>query len=117
MSVSVKGTYEPAGNLGGYLRSTDRDYRVTANDVVVSSAVCKSFGLQGGEGIVGTAAGPSGKRNSKPPRLEDVESINGQTPGEYFERKRFQDLVPVDPQKRCASRPRTDRPPCGCSIS
>ncbi len=38
MSVSVKGTYEPAGNLGGYLRSMDRDYRVTANDVVVSSA-------------------------------------------------------------------------------
>ncbi len=97
MEDSVTGVFESKEQTGGYLRIPEGGYRVRPGDVVVPAELCRTWGLRGGETIVGGVKEESGKTRGRPPKLAEVVSINGRPPEDYLETKPFEDLTAIDP--------------------
>ena len=98
--VLVKGLLELDGNARGHLRLPKSGYRADPNDVVVTREVFSKFGLRGGEMITGTTrpAKRRGKGRSAP-ELHEIETIGGQSPEDYLDTPKFEDLTPIEPRE------------------
>jgi len=78
----------------GYLRTAG--YRRSANDIQLTPAQVRQYGLRPGDEVHGTLA-PGAKGAAA---LAGVESVNGLPPGQARARPRFDDLTPVYPSQR-----------------
>lgn len=81
------GVLDIDGNGKGYLRSAN--CLPTPNDVQVSAALIRRYGLRKGDTVEGVRGGPRA--------LAEVERINGRTPQELRGRPHFRDLTPLHP--------------------
>ncbi|WP_330302632.1 MULTISPECIES: transcription termination factor Rho [unclassified Streptomyces] len=84
------GVLDIDGNGKGYLRS--ESCLPTPNDVQVSAALIRRYGLRKGDTVEGVRGGPRA--------LAEVERINGRTPQELRGRPHFRDLTPLHPRDR-----------------
>ena len=75
----------------------DLNYRVRRDDVVVPDKVCRSFGLRGGETVVGSVRTSGTANRSNSPTLAEIERINDNEANEYLDVKPFDGLLPIDP--------------------
>src|SRR5579871_3123607 len=78
----------------GFLRTDG--YRRSRNDIPLSAAQVRRFGLRTGDQIEGTAAGNS--RNGT--TLTSVRTVNGLLASQAENRPRFDDLTPIYPRER-----------------
>jgi len=83
-------------NKGQYaLRTAERSYRRGPVETMVHPNLVNRLGLVEGA----TVTGQTEKKNGKP-RLTSVESVGGLEPEAFRRRKRFADLVAIDPHER-----------------
>ncbi len=82
----------------GFLRSPNYNYLPSAEDIYVSPAQIRRFGLKKGDTLYGTIRAP--KEKEKYFALLKVESINGKTPEVLKERVLFENLTPLYPNER-----------------
>ncbi len=95
---TVQGTLELTPDRSGRLRTAKSGYRAQPNDPIVSANVCKALNFRGGELV--TAAPSSGsKRGVRVEQRDDVQEVNGLTPGEYLDLTPFEDLIAIDPRR------------------
>ncbi len=82
----------------GFLRSPKFNYVPGPDDIYVSPAHIKRFGLRTGDSIRGTIRKP--KEGEKYFALQRVESINFQTPAHVTTKTMFENLTPLFPNKK-----------------
>jgi transcription termination factor Rho len=82
----------------GFLRSPDYDYQPSPDDIYVSPSQIRRFNLQQGHIVAGQIRPP--KESEKYFALLRVEAINFQEPDSRKDKKAFEDLTPMFPQKR-----------------
>jgi len=82
----------------GFLRSPNYNYLPSAEDIYVSPAQIRRFGLKKGDTLYGTIRAP--KEKEKYFAMLKVETINGKTPEILKERVLFENLTPLYPNKR-----------------
>ena len=80
----------------GFLRGDN--YLSTSKDVYVSSVQIRRFHLDTGDRIKGVMRNP--KEGERFPALIYVGEVNGEHPENAMKRKRFDDLIPIYPNKR-----------------
>ncbi len=88
------GLLELHPNGYGFLRSSDRNYSRERSDPFVPGTMIEKFNLRAGVMIRGQVQ-PARKQQG--PRLREVTDIDGYTPEEYQEVKRFDELTPINP--------------------
>ncbi len=93
-----EGTLEVLPDGFGFLRSPNYNYLPSAEDIYVSPAQIRRFGLKKGDELYGELRSP--KEKEKYFALQKVEKINGIAPGEMKERIAFDNLTPLHPNKR-----------------
>jgi transcription termination factor Rho len=93
-----EGTLEIKNDGVGFLRSVHYGFMPGPDDVYVSASLVRQMNLKPGDCIVGIV---------RPPQPDDryfgmvrIEAINGRFPSDLEERKDFEDLLPVYPDKR-----------------
>jgi len=77
----------------GFLRSPNYNYLSSAEDIYVSPAQIRRFGLRKGDTLYGTIRSP--KEKEKYFALLKVERINGKTPEQLKDRILFENLTPL----------------------
>lgn len=82
----------------GFLRSPKFNYVPGPDDIYVSPAHIKRFGLRTGDGIRGTIRKP--KEGEKYFALQRIESINFQPPSHVTTKTLFENLTPLFPNKK-----------------
>ena len=82
-------------NGTGCLRSVERSLRSSPSDVIVPAQLIRQFRLAEGAVIVGPFSMARGRKE-----LSAVDSVCGLKPQEFQNRKPFNDLVAVNPDKR-----------------
>jgi transcription termination factor Rho len=82
----------------GFLRSPKFNYVPGPDDIYVSPAHIKRFGLRTGDSIRGTIRKP--KEGEKYFALQRIESINFQTPAHVTTKTVFENLTPLFPNKK-----------------
>ena len=80
----------------GFLRPIN--YGPSAEDIYISSAQIRRFGLRNGDKVAGKARPP--KESERYYGLMHVESVNGKDPEEAKERPHFPALTPLYPEKQ-----------------
>jgi transcription termination factor Rho len=93
-----EGTLEVLPDGFGFLRSPNYNYLPSAEDLYVSPAQIRRFGLKKGDELYGELRSP--KEKEKYFALQKVEKINGIVPSEMKERISFDNLTPLHPNKR-----------------
>jgi transcription termination factor Rho len=93
-----EGTLEVLPDGFGFLRSPNYNYLPSAEDIYVSPAQIRRFGLKKGDELYGELRSP--KEKEKYFALQKVEKINGIAPQEMKERIAFDNLTPLHPNKR-----------------
>ena len=96
--ISNEGVLEMMPDGYGFLRSPDYNYLASPDDVYVSAAQVKLFGLRNGDTVRGTMRAP--RDNEKYYALVKVEHVNGKTVEEVRDRVAFEYLTPLFPQER-----------------
>ncbi len=96
--VSSEGVLEIMPDGYGFIRSSDYNYLSSPDDVYVSQAQIKLFGLKTGDTIRGTIRPP--KENEKYFPLVKIERINGRNPEEVRDRIPFDYLTPLFPHEK-----------------
>jgi len=94
----AEGVLEVLPDGFGFLRSPNYNYLPSAEDIYVSPAQIRRFGLKKGDILYGTIRAP--KEKEKYFALLKVESINEKTPEILKERVLFENLTPLYPDKR-----------------
>ena len=82
----------------GFLRSSDYNYLTSPDDIYVTQAQIKNYGLKTGDVIEGTIRPPHEGEKYFP--LCDVQLINGRTPEFVRDRVPFEHLVPLFPDEK-----------------
>jgi len=82
----------------GFLRSSDFNYLSSPDDIYVSQAQVKLFGLKTGDVVEGAIRPP--KESEKYFPLVKVDKINGRTPEEVRDRVPFDHLTPLFPDEK-----------------
>lgn len=82
----------------GFLRSSDYNYLTSPDDIYVTQAQIKNFGLKTGDVIEGTIRPP--REGEKYFPLCEVQLINGRTPEFVRDRVPFEHLVPLFPDEK-----------------
>jgi transcription termination factor Rho len=93
-----EGTLEILPDGFGFLRSSRTHYLSCSDDIYVSPSQIRRFGLETGVIVAGQIRPP--KENERYFALLRVEAINHQEPSTRRERKTFDALTPLHPQKR-----------------
>jgi|JI9StandDraft_1071089.scaffolds.fasta_scaffold13963_3 transcription termination factor Rho len=93
-----EGTLEILPDGFGFLRSPYYNYLPSAEDIYISPAQIRRFGLKKGDEVYGEIRSP--KEKEKYFALLKVEQINQLSPGELKERISFDNLTPLHPNKR-----------------
>lgn len=93
-----EGTLEIKNDGVGFLRSVNYGFLPGPDDIYVSASLVRQMNLKSGDCIVGIV---------RPPQPDDryfgmvrIEAINGRFPSDLEERKDFEELLPVYPDKR-----------------
>ena len=82
----------------GFLRSSDYNYLSSPDDIYVSPAQIKQFGLKTGDVVDCTVRPPY--ENEKYFALSTVKAINGRNPSEVRDRVAFEHLTPLFPEEK-----------------
>ncbi len=96
--VEGEGVLEMMSDGYGFLRSADYNYLTSPDDVYVSPAQIKSYGLKTGDSVKGPVRPP--KEGEKYFALLKVASINGLTHEEIRDRIPFDYLTPLFPSEK-----------------
>lgn len=96
--IITEGVLEMMPDGYGFLRSSDYNYLNSPDDVYVSQAQVKLFGLRTGDTVIGQVRPP--KEGEKYFPLVKVESINGREPNWIRDRVAFEHLTPLFPQAK-----------------
>lgn len=94
----AEGVLEVLPDGFGFLRSPNYNYLPSAEDIYVSPAQIRRFGLKKGDTLYGSIRAP--KEKEKYFALLKVDSINEKTPEILKERVLFENLTPLYPDKR-----------------
>ncbi len=90
------GLLELHPNGYGFLRSPGNNYSRERTDPFVPGTMIEKFGLRPGVMITGSVQ-PA--RRQQGPRLREIKDVDGKTPEEYMEVKRFDELTPINPEQ------------------
>lgn len=96
--VVSEGVLELMPDGYGFIRSSDYNYLSSPDDIYVSQAQIKLFGLKTGDAIRGSIRPP--KENEKYFPLVKVEKINGKNPEQVRDRVPFDYLTPLFPNEK-----------------
>ncbi len=96
--IITEGVLEMMPDGYGFLRSSDYNYLNSPDDVYVSQAQVKLFGLRTGDTVIGQVRPP--KEGEKYFPLVKVDSINGREPNWIRDRVAFEHLTPLFPQAK-----------------
>ena len=80
----------------GFLRADN--YRIGSQDVYVSQAQLRKYGLRDGDMVVGNVREP--RQSERHFGLTKVQTVNGIAPEDAIRRPKFEKLVPVFPDRR-----------------
>lgn len=94
----TKGTLEILPDGFGFLRSPDYNYLSSAEDIYVSPAQIRHYGLRKGDEVQGPLRVPKDK--DKYFALLRVDTINDKKPAEMANRKAFVNFTPIFPTSR-----------------
>jgi len=94
----AEGTLEILPDGFGFLRSPQYSYQSSAEDIYVSPAQIRHYGLKKGDEVSGPIRQP--KEKDKYFALLKVDSINDKSPKEIGNRKSFVNFTPVHPTER-----------------
>ncbi len=97
-TLIADGTLELVSEGHGYLRQADHSYLAGPDDVYVSSAQVKRFGIKTGDVVRGTVR--PAKPWEKYLSLLQVDSVNGEDPALLSQRVAFDALRPLYPDQR-----------------
>ncbi len=96
--IDGEGTLEMMQDGYGFLRAPDYNYATSPDDIYVSPAQVKLFGLRTGDTVSGTVRPP--KEGEKYFALLKVNKINGLDPKDVRDRVPFDYLTPLFPTKK-----------------
>ena len=82
----------------GFLRSSDYNYLASPDDIYVSPAQIRQYGLKAGDVVQGKVKIP--REGEKFFALTDLKLINGLTPDQVRDRVSFEHLVPLFPEEK-----------------
>lgn len=82
----------------GFMRSSDYNYLASPDDIYVSPAQIKMFGLKTGDTIKGSIRPP--KEGEKYFALLKIETVNGKSTDEIRDRINFEYLTPLFPEEK-----------------
>lgn len=98
--IEGSGVLEIKDNEGfGYLRSSDYNYQSSSDDIYVSAAQIKQYGLKTGDTVLGNIRPPK-DNNEKFFSLTSITSVNGCSPDVIRDRVPFEDLTPLFPEEK-----------------
>jgi transcription termination factor Rho len=95
--ITASGVLETVDNYG-FLRSSDYNYLASPDDIYVSQAQVKHYGLKTGDVVEGNVRPP--KDNEKFFVLTSIEKINGCDPAVVRDRVGFEYLTPLFPDEK-----------------
>ena len=96
--ISGTGVLEVLQDGFGFLRSPEENYLAGPDDIYVSPAQVRRFGLRTGDSVTGHIRAPkSGERYFA---LVQVERVGGEDPGKIKHRTNFDNLTPLYPDKK-----------------
>jgi transcription termination factor Rho len=96
--VKGQGVLEISNEGFGFLRSADYNYLTSPDDIYISQAQVKSYGLKTGDVVEGTIRPP--REGEKYFPLVKVEKINGRLPELVRDRVPFEHLTPLFPDEK-----------------
>lgn len=96
--VDAEGVLDLMNDGYGFLRSSDYNYLSSPDDVYVSHAQIKKFGLKAGDTVTGSVRPP--KEGEKYFAMTEVDTINGKQPEEIRDRVPFDYLTPLFPYEK-----------------
>lgn len=96
--VKANGVLEMMQDGYGFLRSSDYNYLSSPDDVYVSAAQIKRYGLKTGDVVQCTVRPPHEGEKYFP--MTSVEKINGRKPEEIRDRIPFEHLTPLFPEEK-----------------
>lgn len=96
--IKGQGVLEITNDGFGFLRSADYNYLTSPDDIYVSQAQIKSYGLKTGDVVEGTIRPP--KEGEKYFPLVRVDRINGRSPEFVRDRVPFEHLTPLFPDEK-----------------
>ncbi len=82
----------------GFLRSPAHSYTPSQDDIYVSPAFIKQYGLKTGDSVLGQIRKP--KNSEKYYAIKEIEAINLDDPSKASERTPFEKLIPFHPTER-----------------
>lgn len=97
-SIVTEGVIEVMPDGYGFMRSSDYNYLPSPDDVYVSTAQVRLFGLKTGDTIEGAVRPP--KEGEKYFPLVKVNFINGRTPEQVRDRVPFNYMTPLFPEEK-----------------
>ena len=96
--VTAEGVLEITNESCGFLRSSDSNYLASPDDIYVSPAQIKTYGLKTGDTVTGQIRPP--KEGEKYFPLTQIEKINGLSPEIIRDRVPFDFLTPMFPTEK-----------------
>jgi len=96
--IECTGSLETMPDGYGFLRSADYNYLNSPDDVYVSPAQIKSYGLKQGDTVMGIIKPP--REGEKYFPLVKILKVNGLTPEEIRDRVQFEFLTPLFPEEK-----------------
>ena len=98
--IVAEGTLETLQDGFGFLRSQNSNYLVGPDDIYISPAQIRLFGLRTGDIIRGEVRPPKDNAGEKFFALLRIESVNGEEPNNLYKRPHFDKLTPIFPNER-----------------
>ena len=96
--VTAEGVLEVVSDACGFLRSSDYNYLNSPDDIFISAAQIKQFGLKNGDTVQGLIRPP--REGEKYFPMVKVEKINGLPPEAIRDRIPFDYLTPMFPNEK-----------------
>ncbi len=99
-SISAEGVLECLPDGFGFLRATDFSYLPGSDDIYVSPAQIRKFGLKTGDTVDGLIRPPREKEGERYFALLKVNSVNGDSPDVLKNKVHYENLTPIYPLER-----------------
>ncbi|MGB0714799.1 MAG: transcription termination factor Rho [Phycisphaerae bacterium] len=98
-TTKAVGVVEKNQKGGGELRNPQKNLGMLPADVLVTPDLMRKAQLRGGELVVGTLAA-NGKGGGRRAKLDEIETVDGLALGEHLEKKTFESLTAIDPNRQ-----------------
>ncbi len=99
-NVVAEGTLECLPDGFGFLRAPDYNYLAGSDDIYVSPAQIRRFGLKTGDTIIGQIRPPREKEGERYFALLKINSVNGDSPEVLKTKIHFDNLTPLYPDEK-----------------